>query len=197
MTAQLARDFLVTPEDYLEGELISPVKHEYLAGVVYAMAGARNVHNDIALNILAALHTRLRGQPCRPYNSDTKVRLRLPNELRFYYPDAQVTCHPNPPDDSFQDNPAVVIEVISESTRRADEGEKRAGYLALPSVEVYLLVESGRAGVIAYRRTATGFVREVFAGLAAVIPLGGIGTELPLAEIYERVTLPAPETEQS
>ena len=113
----------------------------------------------------------------------------------FTTPDAQVTCHPNPPDDSFQDNPVVVIEVISESTRRADEGEKRAGYLALPSVEVYLLVESGRPAVIAYRRTATGFVREVFTGLAAVIPLGGIGTELPLAEIYERVTLPAPETE--
>ncbi len=195
MTAQLVRDFLVTPEDYLAGELISHMKHEYLTGVVYAMAGARNVHNDIAGNIFASLHARLRSQTCRPYNGDTKVRLRLPNELRFYYPDAQVTCHPNPPDDSFQDNPVVVIEVISESTRRADEGEKRTGYLALPSLEVYLLVESGRAGVIAYRRTITGFEREVFAGLPAVIPLGCIGTELPLAEIYEGVTLPAPETE--
>ena len=195
MTAQLVRDFLLTPEDYLAGELISPVKHEYLTGVVYAMAGARNVHNDIAGNIFASLHTRLRGQPCRPYNSDTKVRLRLPSELCFYYPDVQVTCHPNPPDDSFQDNPAVVIEVISESTRRVDEGEKRTGYLALPSVEVYLLIESGRAGVIAYRRTATGFDREVFTGLTAVIPLGCIGTELPLAEIYAGVALPAPETE--
>ena len=89
----------------------------------------------------------------------------------------------------------VVIEVISESTRRADEGEKRTGYLALPSVEVYLLVESGRAGVIGYRRMATGFDREVFTGLQAVIPLGCIGTELQLAEIYERVTLPAPEAD--
>ena len=123
------------------------------------------------------------------------MRLRLPSELCFYYPDVQVTCHPNPPDDSFQDNPAVVIEVISESTRRVDEGEKRTGYLALPSVEVYLLIESGRAGVIAYRRTATGFDREVFTGLTAVIPLGCIGTELPLAEIYAGVALPAPETE--
>ena len=195
MTAQFVRNILVTPEEYLDSEFLSPEKREFVAGAVYVMPEYTNRHNEIAGNAIAALHARLRGQPCRPYNSDTKVRLRLPNELRFYYPDAQVTCHPNPPDDSFQDNPVVVIEVISESTRRADEGEKRAGYLALPSVEVYLLVESGRAGVIAYRRTATGFVREVFTGLAAVIPLGGIGTELPLAEIYERVTLPAPETE--
>ena len=128
MTAQLVREVLVTPEDYLDSELLSPVKHEYVAGVLYVMPEYTNRHNEIAGNTLAALRTRLRGQPCRPCNSDTKVRLRLPNELRFYYPDAQVTCHPNPPADSYQDNPMVVIEVISESKRRADKGEKRTGY---------------------------------------------------------------------
>ena len=195
MTAQLVRDFLVSPEDYLEGELRSEVKHEYLAGVVHAMAGARNVHNDIAGNIFAALHAQLRGQPCRPHNSDTKVRLRLPTGLRFYYPDAQVTCQPNPPTDSYQDQPIVVAEVISAATRRTDEGEKLDGYCALPSLEVYMLVESERALVIAYRRAATGFVREVFSGLDAVIPLACIGAALPLAEIYERVVFPAPHSE--
>ena len=79
---------LVSAEDYLDGELVSPVKHEYLAGVVYAMAGARNLHNIIATNVLAALHARLRGRPCRPFNSDTKIRIRLPTHVRFYYPDA-------------------------------------------------------------------------------------------------------------
>lgn len=187
MTAQLVRDFLVSPENYLEGELHSEVKHEYLAGVVHAMAGARNVHNDVAGNIFAALHAQLRGKPCRPYNSDTKVRLRLPAGLRFYYPDALVTCQPNPPNDSYQDQPVVVIEVISDATGRTDEGEKLDGYCALPSLEVYLLVESERALVIAYRRAATGFVREVFSGLDAVIPLACIGAALPLAEIYDRV----------
>lgn len=195
MTAQLVRDFLISPEDYLEGELHSEVKHEYLAGVVHAMAGARNVHNDISGNIFAALHAHLRGQPCRPHNSDTKVRLRLPAGLRFYYPDAQVTCQPNPSDDTWQDHPVVVVEVISEATRRTDEGEKLDGYSALPSLEVYLLVESERALVIAYRRAATGFVREVFSGLDAVIPLDCIAAALPLAEIYERVVFPAPVPE--
>ena len=111
MTAQLVRDFLVSPEDYLEGELHTEVKHEYLAGVVHAMAGARNVHNDISGNVFLSLGIQLRGKPCRPCNSDTKVRLRLPTGLRFYYPDAQVTCQPNPPTDSYQDQPIVVVEV--------------------------------------------------------------------------------------
>ena len=84
MTALLRSDVLVAPEDYLDSELLSPVKHEFVAGAAYAMPDHTNRHNEIAGNTLAALHTRLRGQPCRPYNSDTKVRLRLPNELRFY-----------------------------------------------------------------------------------------------------------------
>src|SRR5947209_12034009 len=91
---------LVSVEDYLDGELVSPVKHEYLAGVVYAMAGARNAHNIIAGNVFASLHARLRGRPCRPFNSDTKIRIRLPTHVRFYYADASVICRPNPQADS-------------------------------------------------------------------------------------------------
>jgi Uma2 family endonuclease len=195
MTAQLVRDFLVSPEDYLEGELLAETKHEYLSGVVYAMAGAQNVHNEIAGNAFLALGSRLRGKTCRPFNSDTKVRLRLPTGLRFYYPDVQVTCQPNAAADTFQDNPVVVVEVISESTRRTDEGEKLQGYCSLPSLENYLLVESDRALVIGYRRTPDGFVREVHSGLQTIIALPAIEAELPLAEIYERVVFPTPVVE--
>ena len=60
---------LVSVDDYLAGELVSPVKHEYVGGVVYAMAGARNAHNVIASNTLVAAGSRLRGRPCRPFNS--------------------------------------------------------------------------------------------------------------------------------
>src|SRR5205809_2523064 len=97
---------LVSVKDYLAGELASPVKHEYLGGVVYAMAGARNAHNMIATNTLVALGSRLRGRPCRAFNSDTKIRVRLPAQTRFYYPDGSVICRPNPQTDSFQDEPA-------------------------------------------------------------------------------------------
>src|SRR3954470_15700773 len=99
---------LVSVEDYLAAEGISPVKHEYLGGVVYAMAGAGNAHNLIATNALGALYARLRGRPCRPFNSDTKIRIRLPTQVRFYYPDVSVVCKPNPQTDSFQDDPVVL-----------------------------------------------------------------------------------------
>src|SRR5688572_16244276 len=94
---------LVSVDDYLAGEQVSPIKHEYLGGVVYAMAGGRNVHNMIKVNVVANLHAKLRGRPCQPFDSDTKIRIRLPFQVRFYYPDASVVCDPNPQDDSFQD----------------------------------------------------------------------------------------------
>lgn len=186
MTAAVKHN-LISAEDYLASELISPVKHEYLGGVVYAMAGARNLHNTIATNVLAFLHARLRGQPCRPFNSDAKVRVRLPTHVRFYYPDTSVVCRANPPTDSFQDEPAVVVEVLSRKTRRIDEGEKKDAYLTIPSLSVYLLVEQELAAVVAYRRTEQGFVREDYSETDAVIPLPEISAELPLAEIYDGV----------
>jgi Uma2 family endonuclease len=189
---------LVSVEDYLAGELTSPVKHEYVGGVLYAMAGARNAHNLIASNTLGALHARLRGRPCRPYNSDTKIRVRLPGQVRFYYPDVSVICRPNPQTDSFQDEPAAIVEVLSRRTRRIDEGEKRDAYLTIPSLAVYVLVEQDTAAVVAFRRTAAGFVREVHEGLDAVLPLGEIGIDLPLAEIYETVEfVPEPEEDEA
>jgi Uma2 family endonuclease len=194
-TMSTARKFdLVSVEDYLAGELTSPVKHEYVGGVVYAMAGARNAHKLIATNLIGALHARLRGRPCRPFNSDTKIRVRLPTHVRFYYPDVSVVCRPNPQTDSFQDDPAVLFEVLSRRTRRIDEGEKKDAYLTIPSLGVYVMIEQDTAAVVAVRRTEGGFVREVYQGLDAVLPLGEIGIDLPLAEIYETVQF-APEAE--
>jgi Uma2 family endonuclease len=189
-----AKLHLVSAYDYLAGELTSPVKHEYVGGVLYAMGGARNTHNLIASNTLGSLHARLRGRRCRAFNSDTKIRIRLPTEVRFYYPDTSVICRPNPPDDSFQDEPAVVAEVLSRRTRRIDEGEKKDAYLRIPSLAVYVLIEQETAAVVAFRRTERGFVREVYEGLGAVLPLAEIEAELPLAEVYEAVEF-APERE--
>lgn len=192
MSAAL-RHQLVTPEAYLASELKSPAKHEYVGGAVYAMAGAKNIHHIIAGNIFLSLGTRLRGKKCRPFNSDTKVRVRFPNHVRFYYPDVQVVCQPNPVDESFQDQPNVIVEVLSESTRRTDEGEKLDAYLTIPSLETYLLVNSTNKEVVVQQRDNTGFKRAVFVGDEGVIPLACLGFDLPLVEIYEGVQLPALE----
>jgi len=189
---------LISIDDYLAGELVSPIKHEYLGGVVYAMAGARNAHNLIASNTLVALGSRLRGKRCRPYNSDTKLRLRLPHQVRFYYPDVSVICRPNSQSDSFQDEPAVLVEVISNRTRRIDEGEKKDAYLTIPSLCVYVLVEQETPAVVVFRRTEHGFVREIHQGLEAVIPLREIDVELPLAEVYDEVEFtPEPNEDET
>jgi len=188
---------LVSVEEYLASELASPTKHEYLGGVVYAMAGARNAHNLIATNTLVALGARLRGKRCRPYNSDTKIRLRLPTQVRFYYPDVSVICRPNPQTDSFQDEPAVLFEVLSNRTRRIDEGEKKDAYLTIPSLSVYVLVEQESPAVMVFRRTENGFVREVYQGLDAVVPLGEIEIDLALADMYDGVEFAPEPTEDT
>lgn len=187
------RHALVSPEYYLESELKSPIKHEYVGGAIYAMAGARNIHNIIAGNVFLSLGTRLRGKKCRPFNSDTKVRVRFPTHVRFYYPDVQVVCLPNPVEDSFQDQPQVIVEVLSESTRRTDEEEKREAYLTIPTLETYLLVDSANKEVVVYQRGESAFERTIYTGDDGIIPLPGLGLELLMSEIYEGVQLPALE----
>jgi Uma2 family endonuclease len=180
---------LISVEDYLAGELVSDARHEYLGGFVYAMAGATNLHNRIAGAFCASLHAQLRGKPCEPFNSVTKVRLRSLLQTRFYYPDGMVVCRPNPDHETNQDHPVVIAEVVSEATRRIDEGEKREAYLTIPSLMAYLLIETDEPRVVVHRRTDHGFVAEAYEGLDAVIPLAAIDAALPLADLYERVEL--------
>jgi Uma2 family endonuclease len=185
MTAERAASHHISVADYLGGEERAEQKHEYLAGVVYAMAGGTFEHSAIATNLLGLLHAQLRGHRCRPLNSDMKLRIRLADQTRFYYPDAQVVCRPNPPGDHFQDEPVIVFEVVSESTRRIDEVEKRAAYLAIPTLGAYVLIEQDRPAATAWRRTAQGFVREDYAGMDAVLPFGEIDARITLGDLRE------------
>ena len=183
---------LVSIEDYLARELDSPTKHEYLGGIVYAMSGGRIRHNLIATNAAGALWARLRNKPCHAFNSDMKIRIRLPGHTRFYYPDASVVCQMNPQDELFQDAPVLLVEVLSDSTRRLDLGEKREAYFSIASLELYLTIEPSTPTVVGFRRTESGFVREVWHGLDAVIAIPELDLELPLSELYEGVDLSTP-----
>jgi Uma2 family endonuclease len=172
--------------------LKSELKHEYLGGYVYAMAGGRVAHNRIATNTTVALGSRLQGKPCQPYNSDMKIRVQLASHTRFYYPDVSVVCDSNPADVSYQDRPVVIVEVLSRDTRRTDQTEKKDSYLTIPTLCAYLLVEQETARITVYRRSEQGFVEEVYLGLETVIPLAAIESELPLKEVYSGVEF-APE----
>jgi hypothetical protein len=130
MTAALKWN-LISVEDYLAAEMISPTKHEYVGGVVHGMAGGRIAHNVIKGNIFGYSFARLRGNRCRPFDSDMRIRVDFSDHIRFYYPDVSVICRSNPPTDSFQDQPVVIFEVLSKKTRRIDIGEKKDAYLTI------------------------------------------------------------------
>ncbi len=178
----------ISVEDYLEGELISEVKHEYLGGQVHAMAGGTSRHAALGANVTTALVSALRGKPCRAFNSDLKVRIELPGQTRFYYPDAMVVCELRKDSETWQDRPIVIVEVLSESTRRIDLTEKLDAYLAIPTLKALIFVEPGIVFATVHRRGPSGgFSREDYAGTEAVIPLPEIGVDLALAEVYEGI----------
>ena len=182
-----SRPASVSVADYLAGEAAADRRHEYVAGGVYAMVGGSNAHNLIATNVTGLLHAQLRGGPCRVFNADTKVRIERDSGPRFYYPDASVVCQPNPAADTYNERPVVIVEVLSDSTRRTDEHEKMEAYTALPSLAAYLLFEQDAPVAVVYRRGASGFTREAYSGLTAVIPLPDVRSELRLVNVYEGI----------
>lgn len=191
MTA-IKQPALVSIPNYLDREDVADEKHEYLGGWVFALSRSTSDHAAISTNAIGSLGGQLRGKPCRPFTSDLKVRIELPEHTRFYYPDVQVVCQPDSGDARYQERPVVIIEVLSESTRRTDLGEKKDAYLAIPTLKVLLLVESDKPEVLVYRRRPEGgFAAEAYSGLEAVIALPEIGAELALGELYESVDFTA------
>ena len=194
MTAELAAHELMSVADYLEWEAAEEVRHEYVGGVVYEMAGGTLPHAAIGTNIVGILHRFLRGKSCRPFGPDLKVCIEYPTHTRLYYPDAMVVCQPGSPGEHFHRHPSLIVEVLSESTRRTDESEKREAYFTIESLRVYILLEQDEAAAVVWRRRDEGFVREVYLGLDAVIELPEFIATLPLAEVYEAVEFPSPNS---
>ena len=187
MSAALRKDDIyLTPEEYRAGELLSETKHEYLAGVVYAMAGASRDHNLVAGNIFAELFIQLRGKRCVPFGGDMRLRIRRPGATFYYYPDVTVDCSDSKDDEI--DQPTVIFEVLSPSTDRGDRGDKMVNYQSLASMRVYVLVDQFRMAVTVYRRSeGDAWTREFFSDAEDTVALPEIGCALTLRAIYDRV----------
>ena len=185
----------ISVDDYLEGELLATHKHEYVDGRIYAMAGAKIVHNRIGSRVLGSLYQQLASSRYEAFNSDTKVRIRAERRTFFYYPDAMVVCESNPDDDTFQDQPVVIVEVISESTRRLDEGEKRVNYLSIPSLDTYILLEQNRRAARVFQRTENQFTESIYSDPDSVIPIPAINAQLQFSEIYAGIQFETIEAE--
>jgi Uma2 family endonuclease len=146
----------VSPEDYLEGEKVSPIKHEYRQGEIYAMAGGSKPHAIITGNVFALLRNHLRGSGCMPYMADMKVRNETSNF--YYYPDVAVTCDEldrNNAED-FIRYPCLIVEVLSPTTAAFDRGDKFADYRTSESLQEYVLINQERVSVECFRRNAEG-----------------------------------------
>ena len=176
-------------DDYLAGEELAEVRHEYIGGDVYAMAGGSEEHGTIVGNLFAALHGHLRGGRCRVFASDMKLRLRLRDEDIFYYPDLLVTCAPQDIDRHFKRHPQVLVEVLSPSTERIDRREKLWSYIQVESLQEYVLVAQDRREVSVYRRS-NGWSPEVLRSPEDVLVLPSLGFSVPLPVVYEKAGVP-------
>jgi Uma2 family endonuclease len=176
----------ITPADYLEGEPYSGVRHEYVDGTVFAMAGGTLNHNRITLNIAGLLSGLLDGSPCRPYASDVKVKVKTLASEAYYYPDVVVTCDPADTNDQFLENPTTIFEVLSESTERIDRNEKFLAYKNLPSLQEYILVSQQRRELTVARRK-NDWQAELFSGNDSNLLLSCTDTPLLSDRIYRNV----------
>jgi len=185
---QTAEQLCFDAEAFLAWEQKQMEKHQYIAGEVFAMAGARQDHVLVTGNIYAALKQRLRGTPCRAHVADMKLRVEAADAI--FYPDVMVSCHP---DDRLAEHylsqPRVVVEVLSESTAAFDRGEKFAAYRKLGALQEYLIVDIDSRRVECFRRTADNdwLLHDYVGGDRC--ELISLDVMLPLAEIFEDLDL--------
>jgi Uma2 family endonuclease len=186
--SNLAEVRYLSADDYLAGECVSPVKHEFVDGEVFAMAGATEEHVTVTGNVFAMLRAHVRGGPCRVYMADMK--LRVETARAFFYPDCFVTCDPGDAARSLaKEGARVVIEVLSDGSEAYDRGGKFAAYRQLPTLEEYVLIDPRTRSVEVFRRHAEGWLLEPVPADGRLC-LRTLGFECSLDAVYEDVTFP-------
>ena len=180
----LKSDYYMSPEEYLEFEHHSDIKHEYIDGEVYAMAGTTKAHNTISLNLAILFREKLKNSNCQTFMADIKVNIS--NKKRFFYPDIVVTCDDNDDVNAYDIKfPKVIVEVLSESTEKFDRGKKFQYYRTIPSLQEYILISSQEYLIECFRRTKNDlWTLQTYEGLNAILRIENLGIDAPLSEIY-------------
>lgn len=180
-----------TAAEYLSMERNSSEKHEFAFGEIFAMTGASLNHVGIVGNIAGELRHQLRQRPCQVYSMD--LRVCVDPDHHYTYPDVVMVCDkPQLLDDQFDTllNPELIVEVLSESTRNYDRGDKFQHYRGIASFREYLLVDQAKLHVERYSKQSNGTwsLWETDA-LADVVQLESLGVALPVSEIYFKIDL--------
>ncbi|EIC23534.1 Uma2 family endonuclease [Thiorhodovibrio frisius] len=190
-----AEERLISVEEYLDGECVSEVKHEYVAGQVFAMTGASEAHNRVAGNLFFHLRNATRGKACGLFINDMKVS--VPAQEAYYYPDVMLSCEGYDSQATVKSAPCLIAEVLSASTQHIDRREKLLGYRQLESLRHYLIIAQDRLLVEHWRRDASatssgGWVHQRLNAPDAriLIDCPPVSCELRLADLYEDVRLP-------
>jgi Uma2 family endonuclease len=178
--------FYISVEDYLAVEEVSPIKHEYRRGHVYAMVGAKKPHGIIASNLGRLIVNHLNDSPCIVLLSDTKVRLEEAD--CYYYPDVVVTCDERDlsTTDEFVRFPKLVIEVLSTSTDQFDRGDKFADYQTSPVLQEYVLVSQTEQKVDCFHKTSAGWIEQSY-GPDQQVQFSSLELTHEITAIYHKV----------
>jgi Uma2 family endonuclease len=180
---------LLSVIEYLEAEATSEIRHEYIDGQVFAMAGASRRHNRISGNIYSRLLAHLRGSGCDAFMADMKVGLKSAQKQKsiFYYPDVVITCNPDDQDQFIVNSPCLIIEVLSPGTEFVDCKEKLVNYQTITSLQEYILVSQDQMQVEVYRQDVAGNWTEEVLGRGNQLQLDSIDLILKMHDIYEDV----------
>ena len=184
MVNRVPKASFISEVEYLAGEKIADIKHEYIDGEVFAMAGASASHNRISLNVARKFGNYLENKPCQPYISDMKVKVGS----KYFYPDVLVDCSGLADDSHVTEPPTLIIEVLSKSTRRMDETTKRIAYTQINSLLEYVLIEQDFVDIEVIRRR-NGWQSEHFY-LGDSVTFEAIALTMTVEEIYARVNNP-------
>lgn len=178
-----------TPQTYLEFERTSDLKHEYIQGEIFAMAGASPEHNIIGGNTYASLHSQLRKRNCIVFPSD--MRVRIPAFDVYTYPDISAVCGTPQFEASERDsllNPVLIIEVLSSTTESYDRGKKFQYYRSIPTLQEYLLIAQDSYRIERFlRQSDNQWLLTDVATPDASLELPSIQCTLALSDIYEKV----------
>lgn len=176
-------------DEYFAWEQRSQVRHEYVAGEVHAMSGVTIRHNIIMLNLVRALHPPARSRGCLVLATDVQL---LAASDRVYYPDVMIACGSAGHVERLVEQPSLVVEVTSPSTRGIDRREKLDTYMRIPTLRMYLIVDQRRRHVMVYSRDAEGaeWVCDELSGHADSVGVGFLGASVSLDAIYDGIQLP-------
>ncbi|WP_437876750.1 Uma2 family endonuclease [Sorangium sp. So ce513] len=180
-----------TYAEYLALEASSNVKHEYLDGQIYAMAGGTPEHAALAAAVIGLLFPELRRGRCRAYDAD--LRVRVPSTGLATYPDVTVVCGPierDAQDEQAVTNPTLIVEVLSRSTEEYDRGDKFEHYKTLASLRQYVLVSHRERCVEVWTRDTDGGFTSSVAREGDIAHLASIGARLDVRELYEAAAEP-------